>query len=189
MSTGEGPAVQTRMARREDAEALLAIFAPYVSGGTVSFEYLVPTALAFREKIERILKDYPFYTAIVDGRPVGYCYASRFRGQAAYDWAVETTIYIDPACHGLGIGRRLYEALEETLARQQVITLYACISAAHDQSAAFHRRLGYQEMARFNGAGFKMGEWLDIIWMEKRLSPLPVKPLPFIPLSVLGQGS
>ena len=188
MSGKTGPALRIRVARQDDVEALLAIFALYVTQGTVSFEYQVPTVSAFREKIAHILGDYPVFVALMGDAPVGYCYASRFRGQAAYDWAVETTIYIHPAHHGQGIGRRLYQTLEDALARQRVITLYACISAAHAQSVAFHHHLGYREMARFQGVGYKMGEWLDIIWMEKRLGPKPDKPDPFIPFGMLEQG-
>lgn len=174
-----------RLARPADAEALLAIFAPYVHGGTVSFDSQLPSPAAFRDKISHILESYPFYVALLAQKPVGYCYASRFRGQNAYDWAVETTIYLDTSCHGRGIGRQLYQALEKTLARQRVIALYACVSAAHRQSIGFHQRLGYREMARFENVGYKMGEWLDIVWLEKRLGPLPQSPAPFIPFSVL----
>lgn len=175
-----------RAARPEDAQALVGIFAPYVRESVVSFDYQAPDVPAFREKISRILRDYPFFVALIGEKPVGYCYASRFRAQKAYDWAVETTIYVDSAYHGKGIGRVLYRALEEALTRQNVITLYACISAGHAQSLAFHRRLGYREAARFDGVGYKMGEWLDIVWMEKRLSPLRENPEPLIPYRMIA---
>ncbi len=68
---------------QEDAAGLLAVFAPYVQEGTVSFEHEVPSEAAFREKIGHILADYPFFVAQVEGKVAGYCYASRFRGQAA----------------------------------------------------------------------------------------------------------
>ncbi|MDD4081025.1 MAG: GNAT family N-acetyltransferase [Eubacteriales bacterium] len=182
------PEIQIRAARADDAPALLAIFATYIREGTVSFEYNVPSVSDFQEKIIRVSSVYPFLVALADGTPVGYCYASRFRGQAAYDWAVETTIYLLPAWHGQGIGRKLYNALEAALTRQNVMIMYACISAAHNQSVGFHGHMGYLEIARFHSVGFKMGEWLDIIWMEKRLNPLPANPQPIIPFSSLIDG-
>ncbi len=185
MSMEKDTAFIIRQARREDAAGLLAVFAPYVQEGTVSFEHEVPSEAAFREKIGHILADYPFFVAQVEGKVAGYCYASRFRGQAAYDWAVETTIYIDKAYQGKGIGQALYQALEDSLKKQHVLTLYACISASHAQSKTFHAKMGYREISVFPGVGYKMGEWLDILWMEKRLGPLPAQPLPLIPFSRL----
>lgn len=185
MSGSAPQAFQIRLAQETDAEALCDIFAPYVLEGTVSFDKAAPSPDVFREKIRHILEDYPFFLAETAGRPVGYCYASRFRAQAAYDWAVETSIYLDKVHHGQGIGRVLYEKLEETLTMQHIVSLYACISAAHQQSISFHSRMGYREIARFEAVAHKMGEWLDIVWMEKRLKPLPEKPASFIPFSLL----
>ena len=47
---------------------------------------------------------------------------------AAYDWSVETTIYVDKDVKQQGIGKKLYEALEEILRKQHVINLDACIT-------------------------------------------------------------
>ena len=40
-----------RVARPEDAEALLAIYAPYVEETAITFEYEVPSVEAFRARI------------------------------------------------------------------------------------------------------------------------------------------
>jgi len=180
--------IQIRPVQLSDAEALINILAPYITQATVNFDDSVPALKDFQAKITRITAAYPFLVALAQGTPVGYCYADRFRGQTAYDWAVETTIYLDAHWQGRGIGRRLYQALEEALKRQHVLKLYACISAAHSQSVAFHHQLGYQETARFRNVGYKMGEWLDILWMEKQLGPLPEKPLPFLPCKSLDMS-
>lgn len=37
------------------------------------------------------------------GKISGYAYTGAFKGRAAYDWAVETSIYIRQGCHGQGI--------------------------------------------------------------------------------------
>lgn len=185
MTAEESQNLLIRLAKTTDAQAMLDIFAPYVQAGTVSFDYAPPGIEAFREKIVHLQVDYPVFVAEIGKTMVGYCYASRFRAQTAYNWAVETTIYLDQRYHGGGIGRALYEALEDALRRQRVITLYACISAAHAQSIAFHAHLGYQEVARFHAVGYKMGEWLDIVWMEKRIGQIPQVPSPMIPFGRL----
>ena len=150
-----------RVARPEDAEALLAIYAPYVEETAITFEYEVPSVEAFRARIAHTLATYPYIVAVeeheanagtgrvdgasascldraeanagtahVDGAPVssapasvadevteahrtsehiiGYAYVGRLHERAAYDWSVETSIYVDRSARKHGLGRQLY---------------------------------------------------------------------------------
>ena len=83
-----------RIARGEDAEKLLEIYAPYVENTAITFEYDVPSIEEFRERIEHTLSRYPYLVAERDGEIMGYAYASAFKARAAYAWAVGTSIYI-----------------------------------------------------------------------------------------------
>ena len=51
--------IRIRPAKPEDAEKLLAIYAPYVEQTAITFEYEVPTVEEFRERIHNTLKKYP----------------------------------------------------------------------------------------------------------------------------------
>ena len=82
-------AITIRMAEEGDAEALLAIYTPYVEKTAITFEYKVPTVREFKNRIASTLKRYPYLAAVRDGRILGYAYASEFKERAAYDWAVE----------------------------------------------------------------------------------------------------
>lgn len=80
---------------KEDAGELLGIYAPYVEETAVSFEYEVPSVDEFAERISNISAKYPYIKAVDDdGVILGYAYAGAFKTRAAYDWSVETTIYI-----------------------------------------------------------------------------------------------
>ncbi len=125
---GADNAVTIRMAVPEDAEALLKIYAPYVEKTAVTFEYEVPSAAEFSDRIKRTLKKYPYLAAEQDGEVVGYAYAGTFHERAAYDWAVETSIYVREDKKGSGIGRALYSALEHSLLRQNILNVNACIA-------------------------------------------------------------
>lgn len=53
-----------RVARPEDAEALLAIYAPYVEETAITFEYEVPGVEEFRARIAHTLQTYPYIVAV-----------------------------------------------------------------------------------------------------------------------------
>lgn len=174
------------MAAPEDAEALLEIYRPYVEKTAVTFEYEVPSAEEFRSRIADVLKKFPYLAAERDGQILGYAYVHPFKERAAYDWAVETSIYVRMGEHGKGIGRRLYKKLEELLARQHITNLNACITYPNPDSIAFHTALGYQKVAHFTKCGYKFGTWYDMIWMEKMLCEThPDRPEPVIPIGQL----
>lgn len=169
-----------RKASPADAPALLAIYAPYVTDTTVTFEYTVPSPAEFAARIAATLEKYPYLIAEANGRIAGYAYASPFKSRAAYAWAVETSIYIHADFHSQGIGKMLYRALEEALKKQHVHSLNACITYPNDQSIAFHEKMGYRLVAHFHECGYKFDQWLDMVWMEKHL-PVSCPPQPLIP--------
>lgn len=177
-----------RAADARDAAALLAIYAPYVEKTAITFEYDVPTAEEFRGRICHVLERYPYLVAEQDGRPVGYAYVSPFKERAAYDWAVETSIYVKESRKHLGIGAALYQKLEECLRAQGILNVNACIAypSSEDEyltrdSVLFHKKLGYRMVGRFHRCGYKFGRWYDMVWMEKsigrhRHNPPAVRP-------------
>ena len=177
--------IQLRIAVPDDAAALLAIYAPYVEQTTITFEYDVPTPEDFAARIANTLARYPYLVATLDGETVGYAYAGAFKSRAAYDWAVELSVYVKGGVRGHGIGKRLYAALEEILSMQHVTNLNACITYPGEGSVQFHEKLGYETVAHFHKCGYKFGQWLDMIWMEKFLSAHSENPLPFVPFSQL----
>ena len=97
--------ISIRVATPDDAEALLALYAPYVTDTAISFEYEVPSVEEFRARIVRTLKTYPYLIAEFRGVSLGYAYTSAFVGRAAYAWSAENSIYIDKNCRHQGIGR------------------------------------------------------------------------------------
>lgn len=85
--------IKIRTVTENDAEQLLEIYAPYVEKTAITFEYEVPSVEEFKSRIKRTLKKYPYFVTESDGKIVGYAYDGEFKERAAYDWAVETSIY------------------------------------------------------------------------------------------------
>ena len=176
-----------RPAVPKDAAQLLSIYAPYVENTAITFEYTVPTEAEFRDRIASTVRKYPYLVLEDEGKIQGYAYANTFKARAAYDWAVETTIYLSLDAHGKGYGRALYDALENELRRRHFLNAYACITWADQedeylthQSPDFHAHMGYHLCGTFRQCGYKFGRWYDMIWMEKRLgdhsgSPSPIQ--------------
>lgn len=175
-----------RTATPEDARALVAIYAPYVEHTPITFEYAVPSVEEFAERIRHTLARYPYLVVESNGIPVGYAYASAFKRRAAYDWSVETSIYVSQDLRSSGVGSLLYEKLEEYLSAQHVCNVCACITYPNPPSIAFHEKHGYETVAHFHASGYKQGKWHDMIWMEKTLCHHTVPPQPFIPFPELA---
>lgn len=163
-----------RIAQKKDAEKLLEIYRPYVEKTAITFEWEVPTLQEFEARIEKTLEGYPYLAAERDGKIVGYAYAGRFHERAAYDWAVETSVYVREDQKKTGVGKRLYIALEEALTMQNILNLNACIAWPEKEdeyltgnSVHFHEHLGYQLVGKFHQCGYKFGRWYHMVWMEK----------------------
>lgn len=176
-----------RGAKISDAEELLGIYGPYVRETAITFEYTVPTLEEFRDRMTKTLTRYPYLVAVQETEILGYAYASEFKNRAAYDWAVETTIYVKLDSHKSGVGKKLYLALEEVLKQQNICNLYACIAYPNPGSIGFHEHLGYQTIGHFSKCGYKFETWYDMIWMEKMIAEHGANPKRVIPITELDQ--
>ena len=148
-----------RHATDRDLPAMLAIYRPYVENTTYSFEYDVPCLRTFTQRFYDHVAQFPWLVWEENGVVLGY------------RWCAEVSIYLDPQVHGRGIGRQLYAQLEDILTRQGYRVAYALITTENPGSVAFHEKLGYVYHSTFADCGYKMGRWLGVIWLQKRLNP------------------
>lgn len=182
--------ITIRVAKPDDAEALLAIYTPYVTETAITFEYIVPTVGEFRRRIIHTLTRYPYLVAEFRGVILGYAYLGPFVGRAAYDWAAEVSIYVDKNCRHNGIGRALYEAIEAVGRAQNLQNLCACIGVPDiddeyltHNSVDFHTHMGYRLVGEFRHCGYKFGRWYNMVWMEKIIGKHPADPATVLPFS------
>lgn len=184
--------IQIRAASPEDAQELLKIYKPYVEKTAITFEYDVPQLQEFKARIERTLKKYPYLVAEKDGELLGYAYTGPFVGRAAYGWAAETSIYLKEGRQRMGLGRRLYRAIEGISRAQNILNLNACIGSPETEdeyltrnSIQFHSHMGYKMVGEFYKCGYKFGRWYNMAWMEKIIGEHPEDPAAVIPFSEL----
>ena len=175
--------MRIRLAAADDAAALAALYAPYVTDSLVSFETEPPDEAEMRSRLQAGGGLYPWLIAL-DGEDglLGYASASRFRPRDAYRFAVETSVYLARGAGGQGIGSRLYGALLDMLEAQHFTQAIGAISLPNPASVALHEKLGFTQAGVYRDVGFKLGRWVSVGLWQKPLAPLlpePAEPKPF----------
>ncbi len=160
-----------RLARPSDADGILAIYAPFVEGTSVSFEMSVPTHVEMVRRIKRILRRWPWVVAELDGEIAGYVYASLHRERAGYQWSVDTSVYVHPNHRRIGLGKALYRCLFDLLVMQGYFGAFAGIALPNAGSVALHRSVGFRKVGVYNQVGFKLGAWRNVSWWQRELQP------------------
>ena len=177
---------QIRLATPADAEAIRAIYAPYVVQTTFTFEYEIPTQEEFLRRMEK-LSVYPWLVYEQEGRVVGYAYGSPFNERAAYGWTADLSVYLEMDQRGGGIGRKLYECLMRLLRLQGIHNVYGIVTDPNPVSFRFHQKLGFEQKGHFDHIGFKHGKWLNVDFMAKDIAPTVENPTPVVPFLQLDK--
>jgi L-amino acid N-acyltransferase YncA len=175
-------ATHIRLADPErDADRVAAIYAPAVTSTFATFEELPPAAAEMAGRMRAVLARTPWLVAVADGEVVGYAYAALHRERPGYRWSVDVSVYVDPAHHGRGVGRTLYDELIERLRDQGYVNAYAGIALPNPASVALHEAIGMRRIGVYERVGWKFGTWVDVAWYGMRLaepgSP-PAEPRP-----------
>jgi len=157
-----------RPATRADVPAIAAIYRPAVLTGTASFELDPPDDAEMTRRFDAITQGgYPYFVAEIDGRVVGYAYASAYRTRPAYRFTVENSVYIAPDMQGKGIGPLLLRTLVDGCTAKGFRLMIAIIGdSAQYGSIALHRRQGFTFCGTIHSVGYKFGRWLDTVIME-----------------------
>ena len=164
--------IRIRAALAKDAGAVAAIYAPYVTQSTISFETEAPDAAEMARRMASADGLYPWYVAVDEADDLlDYCYACPFRARAAYRFTVETTVYVAGAAHRRGIGRALYEALIDKLERQGFVQAVGIIALPNEGSVKLHEALGFELVGINCGVGYKFGTWHDVGIWQRALAP------------------
>lgn len=160
-----------RTARAADAGAVARIANAVIRDTLITFT----TDLRQPEDIARqIAARAPrFLVAERDGQVVGHATYGPFRTGPGYAHTAEHSIQLDERARGQGLGRALMARLEAVARDDGIHVLVAGISGANAGGIGFHARLGFAEVGRMPQVGRKAGQWLDLVLMQKILSPRP----------------
>jgi L-amino acid N-acyltransferase YncA len=164
-------AITVRDATNADMAAIQRIYSHHVLHGTASFEEVAPSVAEMCARRESVLElGLPYLAAELGGDIVGYSYATRYRSRAAYRYTLEDTVYVAHGLNGKGIGATLLSCLislcEAGPWRQMVAVIGDSGNAG---SIALHRSMGFRAVGTLTSVGFKFGEWVDSVLMQRPL--------------------
>ena len=170
---------EIRLAEERDAAAIAAIYAPYVFGSPVSFETEAPDATEMARRIDTLLQTHPWLVCETgDGKTIGYVYGSPHRARAAYCWACEVSVYINPEYRRYGVARGLYASLFACLRLLGYVQAYAGITLPNAASVGLHEALGFEPVGVYKRIGYKAGAWHDVGWWGLELQAPAETPVP-----------
>ena len=160
-----------------DLAAIAAIYGYHVLHGVASFDEIPPEPDELRlRRSEIVALGLPYFVAERSGRVLGYCYASRYRTRSGYRFTLEDSIYIDAAEVGRGIGRALLSTVIERSCELGYRQMIAVIGGS-DQwpSIRLHEALGFTRTGLLPAVGYKFGDWVDTVLMQRALTPSLIK--------------
>ena len=155
----------------EHQGAIQAIYAHYVLHERCSFEEAAPSVEEMRSRrCDVQQRGLPYVAACIDGKVVGYAYASMYRPRSAYRHTVENSVYVQHGLHGRGLGKAL---LHTVIARCEEAGYHQMLAVVGDSanlgSIRLHESLGFERVGTLRNVGFKFGQWIDTVLMQRAL--------------------
>ncbi len=158
-----------RLASIDDAEALRRIYNHEVQHTTHTFD-LVPRSLAEQQAwLSERTGAHGVLVAETGCQVVGFSALSEYRPRAAYRTSVESSVYVEAALQGRGVGRKLMQELVSLAQARGFHTMLAHIVGGHEASIQLHAAVGFEMVGTERQVGRKFGEWLDVVIMQRML--------------------
>ena len=165
------PALLIRPSSPADMPAITAIYAHHVTHGKGSFEIEAPDLADMTQRRTDVLtKGLPHLVASRGAEVLGFAYAGVFRPRPAFRFMAEDSVYIHADHAGQGLGRALLAELIrhcEVLGIRQMLAVIG--DSANAASIGLHSSLGFEHTGILKASGWKHGQWLDTVLMQKAL--------------------
>ena len=167
--------ITIRLAHPVAASQMLDIYAPFIRDNAVSFELVVPTPDEFELRVTDKLSTHPWLVCEIEGKVIGYAYASDHATRDAYQWSVDVSLYITEDYRNRGVGRALYTSLFACLRLQGYFNAYAGITLPNPASVGIHEAMGFTRVGTFQDVGHKFSMWHSVGWwglaLQQRATP------------------
>lgn len=119
---------------------------------------------------EHELAGHPLLVFEDGGQVAGFATYSQFRPYPGYKYTMEHSVYVHKAHYHKGIATKLMRELIRTAEEQGMKTLVAGIDAENIGSVKAHEKLGFEYVGTIKNAGYKFGQWLDLVFYQLHLT-------------------
>ena len=152
-----------RAAQKADGEALAVLYNHYVRHTSTTFETEPVNARDMYNRVSAVQQIGLPWLVLEDGGELqGYACAVRWKGRAAYQHSVESTIYLADGLGGRGLGTLLYAELLTQLRNRGMHCALGGIALPNAASVALHERMGFEKVAHLRQVGRKFDRWIDV---------------------------
>jgi ribosomal protein S18 acetylase RimI-like enzyme len=161
-----------REVRPDDAEAILSILNPIIESGAYSALDTPLTVEAEQEFIHSFPQRGVFHVAEQSREPsvVGFQTVEPFATYTrAFDHVGVVATFVEMACRGRGVGRRLAEATFELARRKGYEKLFTFVRADNPNALGFYSRLGFRVVGTAESQARIGGKYVDEVIIEKFL--------------------
>ena len=157
-------AVEIRDLRPEDWARVAEIYWDGMRDGLATFETEVPSWEAWDRKhlqSHRIVAELP-------GQVVGWAALAPASTRYCYRGVVENSVYVARGARGLGIGRKLLEALIAGSEAAGIWMIQTSIFPENRASLVLHEKCGFRVVGVRKRIAKRDGVWRDTVFLERR---------------------
>ncbi|WP_436514639.1 N-acetyltransferase family protein [Ekhidna sp. To15] len=157
-----------RSAKSQDASSVVEIYNHYIFHSHATFELEPISAKEMDIRIDKVQNEYklPWVVLEVEGRVIGYAYATQWKEREAYSKTTETSVYLHKDHGGKGYGKKLYTHLLHELKSLGYRAIIGGMSLPNEPSQRLHEKLGFKKIGHFKDVGFKFERWIDVGYWE-----------------------
>ncbi|MGN1398884.1 MAG: GNAT family N-acetyltransferase [Erysipelotrichaceae bacterium] len=165
-----------RDAEKKDCVQIADIYNYYIENTAITYECDRVDAAEIEKRMSNVQARFPYLVCLKDDLVVGYGYCRQYIDRKACQYSVEASLYVRNTYQKQGIGKLLYQHLQQRLIKMGIVNMYVSISCCEradefvdDNSINFHRHLGFKTIGTFKSCGYKFNRWYNLCWMEKTL--------------------
>jgi L-amino acid N-acyltransferase YncA len=160
----EAPAIELRPLELTDWPAVAEIYWDGMRSGLATFETEVPSLETWDANH---LADHRLVADLL-GDVVGWAALSAASSRRCYAGVAENSVYVAAGARGLGIGRKLLEALIAGAEAAGIWTIQTSIFPENRASLALHERCGFRVVGTRERIAKRDGVWRDTVFLERR---------------------
>lgn len=158
------PTVELRPMRPDDWPAVAEIYWDGMRDGLATFETQVPS---WEEWDMRHLAAHRLVATVL-GDVVGWAALGPASPRRCYAGVTENSVYVAREARGLGIGRKLLEALIAGSEAAGIWMIQTSIFPENRASLALHRACGFRTVGVRERIARRDGVWRDTVFLERR---------------------